>query len=129
MRESFLRVQPLILLLPELGDAPLLKEVGRDAFCRGFVSNVFGAVFTKLKMRALTIGLGPRATGTINAARLIHFQQGAHTTHEPHLFGDSLHRRDDRRRATGSFWCLCLLWHPLEKFFSVQPLSSLCLCG
>jgi len=99
----------LIRLLQQLGDAPLLKKLRRDALRRRFISDVLRAVFTKLKMRTFAIGLRPRAARTINATHLIHFQHRAHTTHEPHLFRDSFDRRDYRRHATGSFWCLCLL--------------------
>ncbi len=74
MSEPSLCTKPLIRLLREFCNTPLLKEFGSDAFGGGFVRDVLGAVFTKLKMRTLLIGLGPRATRTIHATWLIDFQ-------------------------------------------------------
>jgi hypothetical protein len=50
MSKPALRVEPLIRLLGEFRDTPLLKKLRRDALCRRFIGNMLRAVFTKLKM-------------------------------------------------------------------------------
>src|SRR6185369_1640782 len=85
MCEPSLRSEPLIGLLREFGNAPLLKELRRDAFSCRFFGNMLGAVFAKLEMRALLIGFGPRTARTVNATCLIDFQHRAHAANESHL--------------------------------------------
>jgi hypothetical protein len=50
MRESSLRVQPLIGLQREIRNAPLLEKLRRHSLGGRFISNMLGAVFTKLEI-------------------------------------------------------------------------------
>ena len=50
MSDPALRIEPLIRLIREIGNTPLLEELRRNAFGCRFVSNVLRAVLTKLEM-------------------------------------------------------------------------------
>ena len=71
MSETALLVQPEIGLLGQLFDAPVNKELWRDSFLCPFVSDVLGAFLAEFEVRALAIGFGPGASGTIDSLFLI----------------------------------------------------------
>src|SRR2546422_7184349 len=99
MRNAALRVQPLIGLLRQRGNAPLFEKFRRDSLRSRFIGDVLGAFFAKFEMRALAVGFGPGATGTIDALLLIQLQQRARSAHWAHLF-ESVFRRTQYGRQT-----------------------------
>jgi hypothetical protein len=74
MRNASLFAQPIVRLFREISDAPVTKKFRRDTFRRRFVSDMLGAVFTKLRVGTLAIGFGPGATGTVETRLLIELQ-------------------------------------------------------
>ena len=75
MRDSSLLIEPQVGLLRKIRNTPLSKELWRRAFLGGLVGDVLRAFLTKFKMRTLAVRLRPGATGTIEPAILIQFQQ------------------------------------------------------
>ena len=88
---------------PDPPQLHLLEKLRRNAFVGGFIGDVLGAFFTKLKMRALAVRLRPGASGTIESALLIYLQQRARAAQRPHFFPGMLQGGRNRGKPTSYF--------------------------
>src|SRR5688572_32123104 len=62
--------------------------------------------FAELKVRTLAIRFRPRATRTINAARLVHFQKRARAANKPHLDRKSTRLNSSHSQNSYAVFCL-----------------------
>src|ERR1700694_3659473 len=94
LRDSPLLVEPEVGLLRQFRDGPLLEKLRSDAFGGGFISDVLGAFFAELDMRALAVRLWPAAAGTIDSFLLIQLEQRARAADHAHFAKGEFYRGD-----------------------------------
>src|SRR3712207_4677453 len=110
-----LLAEPEVGLAREVCDAPLAEEVWRDASRRGLFGDGLRAVLAELRVRALAVGVGPRAARTVEAVLLVQAQERARPTNQTHLSRDVLRRDPDRGDSARRL--LRVLYLPARELF------------
>jgi len=99
LREPPLLLQPVVALLFQFADAVGGEEFADNAAFRELECHGLGAVLAELE-RACVLRVGPRATGTVEAVRLVHRQQRLRTLQRDALLAQRLCRCPQGTPAT-----------------------------
>ena len=117
--DAALILDPVIALLPDVGDAVLGKELGTDRLGGGFPCDGLRAVLAEFERRGV-LRVGPCAARAIEAVGLVRLQQRLATAHDDLL---RLQRYRDRLQRTPATSRSGIVGDPIGTFVTHTRLS------